>query len=282
MDQAPDSLFSGSTRNYHYHAADIMNREQVAGMIRAVAPDVVFHLAAQSYPGVSWEQPGLTFHVNVLGTANIMEAIREAGLKSKILVVCSSAEYAPEAGSIPIREDVPLRPSSPYGISKLAQDHMARLYFEHYGMPTVRLRPFFLIGPRKRGDVCSDWARGVVAIERGLNDSLPVGNLDVVRDLLDVRDGIEAFQLLAEKGRPGDVYNICSGQGTSLRQVLDILKSLAGTPVRERTHESLLRPLDEMIRIGDPGKLLALGWRPKRSIKDTLKDILEYWRQAES
>jgi GDP-4-dehydro-6-deoxy-D-mannose reductase len=172
-------------------------------------------------------------------------------------------------------------PSSPYAVSKLAQDHLGRLYHEAYGLKIVRCRPFFLIGPRKRGDVASDLARGVVAIERGLGEDLPVGRLDVVRDLLDVRDGVEALWLLANCGRMDEVYNICSGEGYNLQEVLSVYRKLAKVEVRERVDPSLIRPIDEMVKVGDSAKLRSLGWSPKRPIGQTLRDILEYWRQQE-
>ena len=173
-------------------------------------------------------------------------------------------------------------PSSPYAVSKLAQDHLGRLYHEFHGLKVVRCRPFFLIGPRKTGDAASDFAQGIVAIERGREEDLPVGNLDVVRDFLDVRDGVEAFWLLSQCGRAGDVYNVCSGQGYSLRDVLSVYRNLASVEVRERVDSGRIRPIEEMVKIGDSAKLNALGWSPRRPVPQTLKDILEYWREQES
>ena len=172
-------------------------------------------------------------------------------------------------------------PSSPYAVSKLAQDHLGRLYHEFHGMKVIRCRPFFLIGPRKTGDVASDFARGIVAIERGTKPDLPVGNLEVVRDLLDVRDGARALWLLAERGCPGDVYNICSGKGYSLREVLTIYKSLTNVEIKERIEPSRIRRIDEAVKIGDSTKIRALGWSQERTIPQALKDILEYWRDHE-
>lgn len=273
-----ESPVFASLRNLRFRQIDLLDADSLSQCIAEARPDVIYHLAAQSYPGVSWEKPAETFRVNVMGTVNLLEAVRRAELDPVILVVCSSAEYAIEAGAKPISEDVLLRPSSPYGISKLAQDSVARLYHAKYGMRTIRLRPFFLIGPRKRGDVCSDFAQGIVAIERKQQEFLSVGNLEVVRDMLDVRDGVEAFWTLAERGAAGDVYNICSGQGYSIREILERLKASARVPVREQVDPARMRPIEEMVRIGDPQKLRELGWLPKRSVDETLRDILEYWR----
>jgi GDP-4-dehydro-6-deoxy-D-mannose reductase len=262
--------------------ADLLDRKSIACLIDSVRPEVVFHLAAQSYPNVSWKQPDLTFEVNVLGTIFLFEEFLARKLNPTIVVFCSSSEYAPSHDGQPITEKGELVPSSPYAVSKLAQDHLGRLYHEFHGLKVIRCRPFFLIGPRKRGDAASDFARGIVAIERGHEEYLPVGNLDVVRDFLDVRDGVEAFWLLSQCGRAGDVYNVCSGQGYSLRDVLSIYRNLASVDVRERLDSSRIRPIEEMVKIGDSAKLNALGWFPRRPVPQILRDILEYWRGQES
>jgi GDP-4-dehydro-6-deoxy-D-mannose reductase len=260
---------------------DVLEREPLEKLLREVRPDVVFHLAAQSLPGVSWEKPELTYRVNVLGTVNLLESVRAAGLDPVVVVPGSSSEYAPRSDGKPIPETGEINPSSLYAVSKLAQDHVGRLYHEHHKMRVVRVRPFHLIGPRKTGDMSSDFARGVVAVERGRKADLPVGNLDVVRDLLDVRDGVGAFLCVAERGQAGEVYNICSGRGFSARDVLGLLKDLARAPVHERVDLAKLRPIEEMTKIGDPAKLIALGWQSVHPIRETLKDVLDYWRERE-
>ncbi len=266
---------------FAFAAADLCDRDALGALLDATRPEVVFHLAAQSYPNVSWKEPARTFEVNVLATIGLFGAILERGLAPAIVMPGSSSEYAPARDGRPIGEDDPMVPSSPYAVSKLAQDHLGRLYHAYHGLHVVRCRPFFLIGPRKQGDAASDFARGVVAIEDGRADDLPVGNLDVVRDLLDVRDGVEALWVLARRGRPGEVYNICSGAGYSLREVLDAYKGLARAEVRERVDPARIRPIDEMVKVGDPARLAALGWSPRRPIGRTLEDILDYSRDRE-
>jgi GDP-4-dehydro-6-deoxy-D-mannose reductase len=262
--------------------ADLLDRKSIGCLIDSACPELVFHLAAQSYPNVSWKKPAQTFEVNVLGTIFLFEEFLTRKLNPTIVVVCSSSEYAPSRDGQPITEQDELVPSSPYAVSKLAQDHLGRLYHEFHGLRVIRCRPFFLIGPRKTGDVASDFARGIVAIERGRQEDLPVGNLDVVRDLLDVRDGVEAFWLLSQRGRAGDVYNVCSGRGHSLRDILSVYKHLANVEVRERLDPGRIRPIEEMVKVGDSAKLNALGWFPRRPVSQILKDILEYWRGQES
>lgn len=263
---------------FRFTAVDIEQRAGLERAMRDARPDVVFHLAAQSYPGLSWDDPVRTFRANILGSVNVFDAVRAAGGKASVVAICSSAEYAARSTAEPIAEDSALEPSSPYGVSKLAEDELGRLYVERYGMRIIRVRPFYLIGPRKTGDVSSDFARGIVAIERGQRQELLVGNLDVVRDLLDVRDGAAALVTVAERGVAGEVYNVCSGRGYAVREMLEILKRLAKAPVTDKPDASRVRPIDEPVKIGDASRLKALGWSPQHSIESTLSDILEYWR----
>ena len=278
LDFSPGPLLESMKDRVRLVRGDILDRAFLGQVVRDERPDVIFHLAAQSFPSVAWEKPELTFQVNVMGTLNLFEEVRAQGGDPLVVVACSSGEYAVSPGGRPIAETDAMGPASLYAVTKLTQDHMARLYHEVKGLRVIRARPFFLIGPRKTGDVSSDFARGIVAVERGLRSDLPVGNLEVVRDPLDVRDGVDAFWTIAERGRVGDVYNICSGRGWSIREVLDRFKELAKVPVQTRVDPSRLRPIDELVKIGDPGKLMALGWAPKRPLSGTLQDILEYWR----
>jgi GDP-4-dehydro-6-deoxy-D-mannose reductase len=259
---------------------DVLDRASLDRAVGAAAPDAVFHLAAQSLPVVSWKRAGETVDVNVRGTLNVLDAVRAAGGDPVVVVACSSAEYADEPSGRPIREDGALAPSSPYGVSKLAQDHLARLFGSAHGLGIVRARPFFVIGPRKERDVCSDLARRIVAIERGTEIELPVGNLDVVRDFLDVRDAVAALILLATRGARGEVYNVASGRGYDLHEILALMKAHARVVVKERTDPARFRPMDERTKIGDPARLMALGWKPAHAIEATVVDILEYWRRV--
>lgn len=264
---------------YEFSRGSILDGAAIADALAGANPDVVYHLAAQSFPGKSWEEPAQTYQINAVGSLKLLEALRQLELEAGTVMVCSSAEYDPALGGEPIREDDRLCPASPYGVSKLAEDHLARMYFGSYGLRTICARPFFLIGPGKQGDVCSDFARGIVAIERGEKDTLSVGNLDVVRDFLDIGDGVAALATLAEKGEPGQAYNICSGRGCSLQEILAIYKDIAEVPVSETTDSSLVRRVDEMARIGSPEKLKSLGWLPETELRESLVRIIDYWRQ---
>lgn len=258
---------------------DILDKERVDSIVAEVKPDFVFHLAAQSLILPSWQDPGKTFRVNTLGTLYLLESIRKAAIDPVIEVAGSSAEYGLcDAGELPIKESRELRPCNPYGVSKVAEDMLAHLYWQTYSTKIIRIRPFYIVGPRKVSDVCSDFAMGIAQIEAGQRDSLSVGNLDTVRDLVDVRDAVRAMWLLVEKGTPGQVYNICSGKGYRIKEILDKLISLSSRHIKVCPDPNRMRPSDEPILIGDSSRLDDLGWKPQILIEATLSDILDYWR----
>ena len=259
---------------------DILDKERVESTVAWVNPDFVFHLAAQSLPRNSWREPEETLKVNILGTLYLLEGIRKAGFDPVIEIAGSSGEYGfCDKDDIPIKETREFRPLNPYGVSKVAEDMLSLLYSQTYGMKVIRLRPFYITGPRKTSDVCSDFARGIVAVERGRKAALDVGNLENIREVLDVRDCVAAMWLLAEKGTPGDVYNICSGEGYMIKDILDKLISLSQCDIEVRQDSDLMRPSDEPVLVGDNSKLRQLGWAPQIPIEKTLSDILDYWRE---
>ena len=259
-----------------FHRCDVQSQEEIQRVLSDVRPDVIYHLAAQSYPGVSWKEPAATFEVNVIGTVNLFEAVRTLRLDPVILSFASSSVYATSAGAI--AEDHARAASTPYAVSKLAQDQLGAIYHSTYGMRIIRVLPFYVIGPRKTGDVTSDLARGVVAVERGEREEVSAGNLEVVRDLLDVRDAVSAFRLLAEKGRPGEAYNVSSGRGYAIKELASELVRLAGKPIRVRSTEKLARASDDPVRIGDSARLRSLGWAPAVTLEESLAAVLDFWR----
>ncbi len=268
-------------RRLRLFSCDLLDSAFLAEVLADVKPDIIFHLAAQSLPVLSWKDPGATFRVNVLGTLALLEAVRQTKANTRLVIAGSSAEYGcVREDEVPIKEEQALRPSSPYAVSKMAQELLAHLYGQAHGIEVVRVRPFLIVGPRKVGDAFSDFARGIAEIEQGTRDVLLVGNLEVVRDPADVRDAVKAMALVGEKAPAGEVYNICSGRGYRLADILDLLVSLAHKQIEVRRDPQRLRPLDEPILVGDNSKVRRLGWAPCIPLRDTLSTILESWRQV--
>jgi GDP-4-dehydro-6-deoxy-D-mannose reductase len=262
--------------------ADLRDASSVESLVADIKPDWIFHLAAQSYVVSSWKLPSETITTNIVGTVNIFEAVRRVKYSPRILVACSSEEYGyVEPHEVPITEDNPLRPLSPYGVSKVGQDLLSYQYFKSYGLEVVRTRAFNHTGPRRgRVFVCSNFATQIVEAQKGLRPHVSVGNLEAVRDFTDVRDTVRAYWFALEAATPGEVYNICSGTGYSIREVLEKLLALAGADVPVVVDETRLRPSDVPLLIGDYSKFQKeTGWRPEVPFDQSLSDILDYWRE---
>jgi GDP-4-dehydro-6-deoxy-D-mannose reductase len=245
--------------------------------------DRIYHLAAQSYVPMSWTAPAETLTTNVISEVNLFEALRQEDMTgTRVQLACSSEEYGlvlPD--EVPIKETNPLRPLSPYGVSKVAQDFLGYQYQKSYGMFIVRTRAFNHTGPR-RGEVfvTSNFARQIAEIEKYRKEPvLHVGNLDAVRDFTDVRDTVRAYYLSLEKCEPGEVYNICTGTGHKIRAMLDTLLKFANIRITTRQDEKRMRPSDVELLVGDPTKFKArTGWQPEYAFEQTMKDLLDYWR----
>lgn len=263
--------------HYIESLGNIQDPSYLKRLIKESKPDVIVHLAAQSSPGISLDDPGETLNINTISTIHLLDQILKEKIKPRIILASSSAVYA-SSRSEPIKEDFNLNPTSPYGISKLLMEQVAGLYTSKHDMDIVLIRPFFLIGPRKVNDVCSEFARTIVNIEKGIQSDLKVGNLEIVRDFLDIRDGIKAIYEVVNSGKTGEKYNISSGVGFSLRYILDIFKGLTDYEVEEKIDSSLIRQIDEIFRVGDSSKVNSLGWSPVHTIEDTLFQMIEYWR----
>ncbi|MBI5797505.1 GDP-mannose 4,6-dehydratase [Candidatus Woesearchaeota archaeon] len=262
---------------------DVRDYKSVLKVIESFKPDYILHLAAQSYPTVSLEEPHYTADTNIQGTINLFEAVRYLKLDPTILVACSSAEYGfVEEKDVPVKETHPLAPLHPYGVSKVAQDLLSYQYHKNYGMKTLRARIFNTTGPKKVNDVCSDFTKQAVLIEKGLQENkIYVGNLDKRRGITDARDMIEAFLLLMEKGKYGEVYNISGEKAYLIKDILDIILRQTKLNPEIVVDPKLLRPADEKIIFGDNTKLKAhTAWEQKIPIEQTIKDMLDYWRQV--
>jgi len=263
--------------------AELEAARSVEAAFERVQPEAIVHLAAQSSVQHSWLDPQGTLRTNLHGLLHLLEAVRKTGLAPRVLVVGSADEYG-DAGSSPDRpltEDAPLRPLSPYAVSKVAQGYLALQYALAFGMPIVRTRTFPHTGPG-RGEVFaeSSFARQIAEIEAGLRPPiLEVGNLEAVRDFSDVRDVVRAYVQLLDRGKPGEVYNVCSGHGIRMGDLLERLLGLTGVRVEVRVAPDRLRPSDIPIQVGDPSRLReAIGWAPRFTLGDTLEALLDEWR----
>lgn len=261
---------------------EITNRETVADAIASARPDVVYHLAARSDVAASWRDPDGYLQVNVHGTLHVLDAAREAGV-ARVLVIGSSEEYGRvDAAAIPVSEDAPLHPVSPYGATKVAASFLALQAWLGAGLETIRARPFGHTGPGQRPDFAvPGFARRIAEAERDGRSTITAGALDPVRDLTDVRDVVRAYRLLIEHGTPGEVYNVCRGEGVSIGTVVQHLLASARMPMRVETDPALLRPADVPVLIGDHSKLhAATGWSPEIALDDTLAAVLDDARRA--
>lgn len=266
-------------KNLTIKEVSVLESEQIRKIVLEYRPDVVFHLAAQSSPGESVKNPSKTFEVNLIGSINLLEAFKELDYSPRMILSSSSAVYSSAINREAIKEDHPIRPLSPYGLSKFNMEQIAQMYMQRDGMDITINRPFFIIGPRKVDDVCSSFARSIVAIEKGIDSGVEVGNLEIIRDFLDIRDAVVALHIISEQGISGEIYNISSGIGNSLRDILDSFKKLSNFEIIEEFKKNRVRSIDELIRIGDSDKLKVLGWKPKYDTKETIFSILEYWRE---
>jgi GDP-4-dehydro-6-deoxy-D-mannose reductase len=264
---------------------DLVERDEaeLAELVRRKQPEVIYHLAAQSNPQGSLTDPRGTWTLNLVGSLNLLEAVKSSGLTPRVILVGSGVSYGnPAPEFIPVREDCPLRPTSPYAASKAAVDLLGIQHHLAYGTDVVMVRPFNHAGPRQSSRyVLAALALQVAEVESGRRDCLEVGNLDVVRDFTDVRDVVRAYRLLAQGGTPGEVYNLGSGQGTKIADALEHLRSLANGPIPVRVDAARVRAVDMPLLVTDASKLRdAVGWAPSFTIEQTLADMLDFCRKT--
>lgn len=263
---------------------DLRDVASTRRLLETTSPTHVVHLAAQSFVGTSWHSPAETMSTNITSQMNLLEGMRALKLEPRFLAIGTSEEYGlVHPDELPIKETNPLRPLSPYAVSKVAQDMMGFQYFRSYGLPIVRTRAFNHEGPR-RGEVfvTSNFAKQVAEIEAGLRKPVMfVGDLTPRRDYSDVRDIVQGYWMLLDRGEPGEVYNLCSGRPWAIQQVLDFL--LDASRVKGITVEldhARLRPSDVMVLDGDSSKIRkAVGWQVSIPFERTLEDLLVYWRE---
>ena len=261
-----------------FTVCDLLDADSVRGLVAAVSPAQIVNLAAISSVGLSWKIPQKTMEVNVNGGLNILEAAREVCPQARILFIGSSEEYV--VTDQPIREDTPLNANNPYGISKLAIERFSEIYRRRYGMKIFHVRAFNHTGIGQRNTfVIPSWCEQVARISgSGAPGVMKVGNTDVIRDLSDVRDIVRAYRLVLESDDCGIVYNIGSGKGTALRDILSCLQSLSKQPITVEQDPQLFRPADNPVIVCDHSLITQkLGWEPAYDITETVKELFAYY-----
>jgi len=263
------------------HECDLTDFCSVLAVVETTRPDAVFHLASHANVRASFQTPLAVMNNNIMGTANLLEALRAAKM-NPIFQLCSTSEVYGQVDpkDVPIREETPMRPSSPYAVSKATQDLLGYAYFVAYRMPIIRTRMFAYLNPRRTDLFATSFARQVARIERGLQRELVHGNLESVRTIIDVRDAMRAYWDAALHCAPGEAYNIGGKTTMSVGQFLDVLKSLAKTPIPSRVDPALLRPADVTLQVPCTEKFeKATGWKPRYSFEESVQFLLDHWRR---
>lgn len=263
-------------------AMDITDPAMIREVLKAYEPDVLINMAGQANVGLSWKKPQLTVQLNTIGLINLMEAVHEIKPQMRVIAVGSSDEYGSlEERGTNVTEDIPVKPITPYAISKQAQELFAQLYKRAYGMDICMIRLFNMGGAgQTKGYLISDFASGVAEVEAGKKAYMSVGNLTSARDFTHVKDACRAVRLIVEKGHSGEVYNISSGVTHTAQEILDRLIAMANTPVEVRQDPAKMRPSDTPVVCGNHDKLTAhTGWEPELDLNEMLKDALDYWRE---
>jgi GDP-4-dehydro-6-deoxy-D-mannose reductase len=263
---------------------DLTDKQKIFSIVKRFKPHQIYHLAAQSSVSYSWEKPVETFKINVFGGINILESLKAFCPRCRVLMVCTAEEYGETSGeNKAIDENFRIYPQNPYAISKSALDFFSSVYYSAYRLPVLISRSFNHIGPgQSERFVCSDFARQIALIDSGKQDpAIRVGNIQSQRDFLDVRDAVKAYNCIMNKGSVGQIYNVCSGKKRKISDLLDILISLSTrSDIKVKIDRSKFRAIDVKIVYGDNSKLKAhTGWIPDYSIKTSLNDTLNYWKQ---
>ena len=267
------------------HQLDLLDRSRVAEVVQEVRPQWVFHLAALSSPAASWDDPGGTIATNARIQANLLSSLLPLSPLPRVLIVGSGDEYGrPPGRARRLSERAPLRPITPYGVSKVTQDLLGLQYFLSHELPVIRVRPFNHAGPRQSPQFAiAAFARQIARIELGKQPPvIKVGNLEARRDFTDVRDVVRAYLLAIEKGRPGEVYNIGSGTAPRLGEMLKLLLTLTKATVSVEVEPSRKRAAEADVYVCDARRFRQLtGWRPLIPLRRMLRDTLDYWRRIE-
>ncbi|MHB8440134.1 MAG: GDP-mannose 4,6-dehydratase [Acidimicrobiales bacterium] len=259
------------------HEVDVTAPDAVTAAVHDARPDALYHLAAHSHVGRSWQDPGAVFRVNALGTLYVLEAARSQTPMPRVLLVSSAEVYGVvDPSQLPTAEDAPLAPVTPYAASKVAAEYLGRQVHAAHGLPVIVARPFNHVGPGQGpGFVVPSVAERLAEVRRNGGRTMALGNLTAKRDLTDVRDVVRAYRMLVERAVPGDTYNVCSGRTVAVEDLARRMIELAGMDLELVTDPSLVRPVDVPVVWGDAGKLRAVtGWQPEIDFDQTLRDVL--------
>lgn len=259
---------------------DVNDVYSVEKVLSEIQPDIVFHFASYVSVYSSFKNPLPTFQTNIIGTANILEAMKKIVPEVRILIPGSAEEYGKVLqDKMPIREEFLLNPVNPYAISKKVQEEIGLYYFKTYGLNIYFTRTFHYTGPEQPlGFVCSDFAKQVVDIENNKIKSIKAGNLEIKRDFLDIRDVVNAYWKIVNNGKSGKIYNVCSGKSIAIWEILNKLIKQSEKDISVEIDESKLRPSDVPDFVGDNTKLRDIGWKPEYTIDDSLTALLDWWR----
>ncbi|BBM41660.1 GDP-6-deoxy-D-mannose reductase [Leptotrichia shahii] len=260
---------------------DILDYNSVFSLINENKPEYIFHLAAQSSVSLAWKKPELTADININGSLNILEAVKNINYNPKILMIGSGEEYG-YIEKVPIVEETPLKPGNIYAVTKACQNMISKVYCKAYDMKVIMVRSFNHIGPNQSSTfVISDFCKQVAEIEKGVRSPiLKVGNLNAKRDFLDVRDVVRAYTKLIQFGKSGETYNVGRGQSIKISEVLNIILKNSNKEINVEIDKNKLRPLDVPIIEPSINKIYtATGWKPEISLEESIKDILTYWRK---
>lgn len=270
--------------NIAIYNLDILNKDDILDILNEFRPDYIFHLAAQSSVSLSWKNPSLTIDVNIKGSVNVLDAIRELDYKPRILLIGSGEEYGlilPE--EIPINENAHLKPGNIYAATKACQNMIGKIYADAYQMDIIMVRAFNHIGPKQSPIfVVANFCKQVVEIEKGLKEPvIKVGNLNAKRDFTDVRDVVRAYSSLIQKGISGETYNVGSGNSIAIKDLLKIILSYSSTKIRVETDQDKFRPVDVPVIEANIDKFQHIAeWKPNFSLITTINDTINYWREV--
>ncbi len=276
-----DYNLRGAGGKAQVHECDLMDLSAVVRTLKDVQPDVIFHLASTANVRVGFINPIAVLQNNIIGTANLLEGIRLVG-NDPMVQLCSTSEVYGQVDpkNVPITEECPIHPSSPYAVSKTAQDLLGYTYFRSYGMKIIRTRMFSYLNPRRSDLFATSFALQIARIEAGVQSELLHGNLDSIRTLIDVRDAMEAYWIAAKKGVAGEVYNIGGTNSIGVGDFLQLLKRKSKVEIRSRVDENLLRPSDVTLQIPSVEKFINLtGWKPKYSLEESVEFLLDHCRE---